>query len=93
MPRYQATVSSAWPVPETFGYLAIFTNAAHWDPGVAAAKQLDPGPVRVGTRFRLQVRFLGRSIPLIYAVTSHDPPRPVVLPQPTRCSGLSTRSP
>jgi hypothetical protein len=36
----------------------------------------------------VQVRFLGRSIPLIYAVTSHDPPRAVVLPQPTRCSGL-----
>jgi hypothetical protein len=29
MPHYQATVSSAWPVPETFGYLAIFSNAAH----------------------------------------------------------------
>jgi Polyketide cyclase / dehydrase and lipid transport len=72
MPHYQATVRSARSAPETFDYLATFSNAAHWDPGVTAGEQLDPGPVRAGTRFHPLVRLVGRSIPLTYAVTSYD---------------------
>ena len=36
MPRYQATVASRRPAADTFGYLATFSNAAEWDPGVMA---------------------------------------------------------
>ena len=36
-------------------------------------EQLDAGQVGVGTRFRLQVRFAGRTVPLTYAVTSYQP--------------------
>jgi hypothetical protein len=62
MPRYQATVASRRPAPDTFGYLATFSNAAEWDPGVISAGQLDPGPVRPGTRFRLIVPFHRRHL-------------------------------
>ncbi|MGO8887852.1 MAG: SRPBCC family protein [Streptosporangiaceae bacterium] len=79
MPRYQATVRSSWSAPDTFNYMATFSNAAQWDPGVTAAEQLDPGPLRVGSRFRLQVKFGGRSMPLTYEITSCDPPHSVVL--------------
>ena len=34
MPRYAASVLSLRPAAETFGYLATFSNAVHWDPGV-----------------------------------------------------------
>jgi hypothetical protein len=61
MARYRATVASRRPAPDTFGYLATFSNAAEWDPGVISAGQLDPGPVRPGTRFRLTVPFLRSS--------------------------------
>ena len=79
MPRYHATVSSRWPQQDTFDYLATFSNAAHWDPGVRAAERLDAGPVQVGSRFRLTVAMLGRGIPLTYIVTAIDPPNSVVL--------------
>jgi Polyketide cyclase / dehydrase and lipid transport len=79
MTRYHATISSRHPAPETFGYLATFSHAAQWDPGVLAGEQLDQGPVGVGTRFRLVVPFLGRRLPLIYQVTGHIPDREVVL--------------
>ena len=78
MAHYAATISSRRPAPETFGYLATFSNAAHWDPGVLAGEQLDPGPVGVGTRFRLVVPFLGRRMTLVYKVTTHVPGREVV---------------
>jgi dehydrogenase/reductase SDR family member 12 len=53
MARYYATVESGRSAAGTFGYLAAFSNAAEWDPGVLAGEQLDPGPVRAGSRFRL----------------------------------------
>jgi Polyketide cyclase / dehydrase and lipid transport len=85
MARYQATVPSARPPAETFAYLATFSNAAQWDPGVLAGEQLDPGPVGPGTRFRLVVPFLGRRMPLTYQVASYQPGHSVEL---TATSGL-----
>lgn len=48
MPRFHAMVESRRPADETFDYLAVFSNAADWDPGVVAGAQLDPGPVGAG---------------------------------------------
>ena len=79
MARYHATVESRHSARETFGYLATFSNAAKWDPGVLAGKPLDPGPVRAGSRFRLVVPFLGRRMTLTYEVISLVPGREVVL--------------
>ena len=47
MAHCHAVVESRSPARETFGYLATFSNAAEWDPGVLAGEQLDPGPVRL----------------------------------------------
>src|SRR5204863_455726 len=55
------------------------SNAAEWDPGVISAGQLDPGPVRPGTRFRLIVPFLRRRLALTYEVVALVPGREVVL--------------
>lgn len=79
MARYQAAVQSRWPAAETFAYLATFSNAVDWDPGVLASEQLDPGPVAMGTRFRLVVSFAGRRLPLTYQVTGYQPDREVLL--------------
>jgi Polyketide cyclase / dehydrase and lipid transport len=79
MARYQAIVQSRRSAAETFAYLATFSNAVSWDPGVLAGEQLDPGPVGPGTRFRLVVPFLGRRMPLTYQVASYQPGHEVVL--------------
>lgn len=79
MAHYQATVESRSPAAETFGYLATFSNAAEWDPGVLAGEQVDAGPVREGSRFRLQVPFLRARMSLTYQVISFVPDREVLL--------------
>lgn len=80
MATYEDTIQSSWTADETFGYLAEFSNAEQWDPGVLEGSQLDPGPVRAGTRFRIVVPFGGRWLALIYHVTSYSPrDRQVVL--------------
>ncbi len=58
MAHYNATIDSRRSARDTLDYLADFSNAAEWDPGTLTAEQLDPGPVRAGTRFRLIVPFL-----------------------------------
>jgi hypothetical protein len=77
--RYHAQVDSRRSAAETFAYLATFSNAAQWDPGTAEAEQLDPGPVRAGTRFRLVVPFLGRRMSLVYRISHYQPDREVTL--------------
>jgi carbon monoxide dehydrogenase subunit G len=57
-----------------FDYLADFTSAAAWDPGVVSSKRLDDGPVRVGSRFDVRVRFAGRELPMAYRVERADRP-------------------
>ena len=79
MARYHATLESRSPAAETFGYLAAFSNAAEWDPGVLAGERLDAGPLGPGSRFRLQVPFLGARMSLIYEVISFVPDREVLL--------------
>jgi len=79
MARYHATVESRGSAAETFGYLATFSNAAEWDPGVLAGEQLDPGPVRVGSRFRLVVPFLGVRMPVTYEALGLVPGREILL--------------
>jgi dehydrogenase/reductase SDR family member 12 len=79
MARYHATVQSRSSAAETFGYLAAFSNAAEWDPGVLAGQHLDPGPVRAGSRFRLMVPFLGARMSLTYEVIGFVPDREVLL--------------
>jgi hypothetical protein len=63
----------------TFAYLGDFANSMHWDPGVATSERLDPGPVRVGARYRLGIRIGGRVAPMEYRVTAFEPYRRVVL--------------
>ena|ERR1700722_5876117 len=86
MADFVATISSRWTAEETFSYLADFSNAERWDPGVLTAERLagpqddhqasarvnghDDGPVRVGSRFRLLVPFFGRRLALVYRVTA-----------------------
>lgn len=79
MARYTASLVVPQPPEEVFAYLADFENVAEWDPGIAEAERLDPGPVGPGTRFRVVSVFLGRRVGLQYAVTKYDPPHRVVL--------------
>ena len=79
MSRYRGTVVSERSAEETFDYLAEFSNAAAWDPGVAGAERLDDGPVGPGSAFRLDVRVGPRTTPLDYRVTTYERPHRVVL--------------
>lgn len=76
--EYRAVISSPLSEAETFRYLADFTNARDWDPGVHGASRIDAGLIGAGTRFRLTVGLLGLRVPLTYRITWYKPPAEVV---------------
>ncbi len=64
---------------DVFEYLARFSNAAYWDPGVSSAEEITPGPPAYGSAYRLVVKFLGLSVPLEYWIEEIDTPKRVAL--------------
>jgi len=73
MARYTGTIPSSRTPAETFDYMADFTSVAQWDPSVRRAIRLDDGPVKKGSRFEVEVGFLGRTNVLTYELVEYDP--------------------
>lgn len=79
MAVYEAQIETPRPPEEVFAYLATFSNAAEWDPGVADAEMVSSGPVGHGSVFRLTIPLAGRPRRFDYEIVEFDPPRKVVL--------------
>jgi len=79
MIRLHETIDVPRPIDDVFAYTSDFGNAAQWDPGVADSRKASPGPIGIGTTFKLRVKFGPRSIPMTYIVREYDPPKRVVL--------------
>jgi hypothetical protein len=79
MATYRTSVTSSRSPSELFVYMARFSNAAQWDPGVSSAEELTPGAPALGSTYRLMVKSLGRSMALDYKIIEFDEPRRVVL--------------
>ncbi len=77
MARYTTEVEVDAPAETVFAYLEDFTNAAAWDPGVAAAERLDDGPIGVGSQFGLDLVVAGRTQRWVYEVERHQAARRV----------------
>jgi len=74
MAHYRGTVLSLRSPEDTFDYLARFSSAAQWDPSVGEAEDLDPGPVGIGSRFRIVVKTAGLPVELRYEVVEYERP-------------------
>jgi carbon monoxide dehydrogenase subunit G len=79
MARYTTTVRTSWKPEEAFEYLAEFSHAAEWDPGIESGRNLSPDPLTVGARFEIQVSMMGRTTEMVYETIELDQPRKVVL--------------
>ena len=75
----QETATTARPRPEAFAYVADFTTAAEWDPGLRYSERVS-GDGGVGTRYRVGATFAGRVVPMIYEVIEHGPDCPAPPP-------------
>ena len=79
MARYVDAIDLPLPTEQAFAYLADFSNTQAWDPGVVSAQRLARGEIGLGSRFRVVVRFAGRTLSLDYEITAFEPPTRLVL--------------
>lgn len=67
------------PQQRTFDFTADFSNIHEWDPGVESSRRIGDGPVGVGTRYDLEVKFGAATMPMVYEITEYEAPDRVVL--------------
>ena len=64
---------------EVFAYLADFSRAAEWDPGIVEARRLTEGPTTIGSRFEVIALFRGNRQRFEYVVTHYEEGRRIGL--------------
>lgn len=84
MARFVTTVESGATPSDAFNLIADFGNIMSWDPGIGSVERLDSGPIKVGSRFRVESVFGPRRIPLEYEVLDWTAPQRAVLQASTR---------
>ena len=76
MARYIGTVEAPHSAEEVWHYLADLRSAGEWDPSVDEVELVGGEPRTEDARYRLEVRFRGRSITLPYRIVEVDPTAP-----------------
>jgi carbon monoxide dehydrogenase subunit G len=78
MASYTGTVPASLSQEEAWRYLADLRSVRDWDPSVKAARLIEGEPGEVGSRYELEVGFLGRTVTLPYETVASDPPHRLV---------------
>ena len=63
------------PVDEVFDFVADERNEPRYNPRIARAEKLSPGPIGRGTRFRAEAVILGRTVGMTIEYTAYERPR------------------
>ncbi len=79
MKQLHEVIEVTRPIEDVFRYTANFGNIEQWDPGVIESEKFTPGPVGVGTRFRVLVKSGISPTPMDYEIKRYEPPNRVVL--------------
>lgn len=81
MARIVETFTAPVPPATAFALVSDFTTTAEWDPMIVAARRLPGGPggPGLGDRVEVDLTMGSRTLPVVYAVTVHEPPHRVVL--------------
>lgn len=78
MAHFREVIEVARPLDEAFAYVADFSTAAEWDPGIVESRR-SGGQDGVGARYDVVAEFRGKRIPFTYVVTAYEPNRSIVL--------------
>ena len=66
------------PPERAFAYVADFTTAAEWDPGIVSSRRTS-GDGGVGTTYAVEAEFRGKTLPFTYVVQELVPGARIVL--------------
>lgn len=79
MARFREVVETPLGRDAAFAYVADFTTAAEWDPGILESRAVDAGEPRVGSRYDVVSDFRGRRVPLRYEIRELEASRRIVI--------------
>ena len=77
--RVERTLQVAATPEAAFDFVADFSRAQEWDPGIPSARRLDEGEIGRGSRFELVSRFGSTEQTIVYELTEYDRPNRVTL--------------
>jgi carbon monoxide dehydrogenase subunit G len=75
--RVEREIETACSIERAFSYVADFSTAQEWDPGIPSARRLDDGPIGPGSTFELVSRFGSTEQTIVYEITAFHPPNSV----------------
>lgn len=77
------------PVDEVFDFVADERNEPRYNPRLLRVVQISPGAIGLGTRFRAEIKTMGRAVPMTIEFTGFERPRQ--LASRTRLSTMEIR--
>jgi carbon monoxide dehydrogenase subunit G len=77
--KFKEVIDTTAAPAAAFRFLSDFNNLPAWDPSIVRVERLTAGPISVGTRFLVTLRFLGVESALDYRVEEYEPNRRAVL--------------
>ncbi|HEX5820178.1 MAG TPA: SRPBCC family protein [Solirubrobacterales bacterium] len=89
MAQYSATLATENRPDDVWRYLADLRSIVEWDPSVEDARLVAGEPGLVGTRYELDVRFLGRTVALPYETVVAEPPHRLVFAAETDAMSIA----
>ena len=89
MAQYSATLTTENRADDVWRYLADLRSIVEWDPSVEDARLVAGEPGSVGTRYELDVRFLGNTVTLPYKTVVAEPPHRLVFAAETDAMSIA----
>ena len=96
MIRVEHSIVIRRPVAEVFAFVTDVQTWPRWNSTARDAYKTSPGPMGVGTRFRLAGHLFGRAVQMDHEVTAYEPNRTFVartLSGPFQATGTYTFEP
>ncbi len=88
MTRVAGEITIGRSVEEVFDFVADERNEPRYNAHMVRAEQISEGPISEGTRFRAELRTMGRTLPMVVEFTGYE--RPARLASVTRSSMMET---
>lgn len=79
MIRVTSSIEVARPADEVFAFIADAENNPRWQGGMRSCRWVTAAPIRVGSTYTQQARFLGRDIDSTFEVTDLQPGRSITI--------------
>lgn len=76
--RFDERVITDAPPAAAFSFVSELANVTAWDPSITHVEKVTPGPVGVGTFYRVTMHMFGVTTTMDYHVEVHEPDRRVI---------------